>query len=64
MYKNFKTRMYKVVFAAALLLEDKVVEFAAYNDSPDSLDEGAPHGRPLHAETTNNLVEYLLGEDS
>jgi hypothetical protein len=47
-----------------LLFEDKAVEFVAYNDSPDSLEEGAPHGRPLHAEMTSNLVEYLLGEDS
>jgi hypothetical protein len=48
-----------VVFAAVLLLEDKVVEFAAYNDSPDSLEEGAPHGLPRHAETTKNLAEYF-----
>jgi hypothetical protein len=47
-----------------LLLEDRVVEFAAYYGNPESLDEGTPHGRPQHAETTNNLAEYLLGEDS
>jgi hypothetical protein len=47
-----------------LLLEDKVVEFAAYSDNPDSLDEGAPHGRLQRAEKTNNLAEYLVDEDS
>jgi hypothetical protein len=45
-----------------LLLENEIVEFAAYSDSPDCLDEGAPHGRPLHAKTIN-LAEYLVGED-
>jgi hypothetical protein len=46
-----------------VLLENEIVEFAAYSDSPDCLDESAPHGRPLHAETIN-LAEYLVGEDS
>jgi hypothetical protein len=52
------TRKRYVVFAAALLLEDEGVEFAAYNDSPDIIEDGAPHARPLHAETTNNLVQF------
>jgi hypothetical protein len=42
-----------------LLLEDQVVEFAAHNGSLDSLDEGAPHGRPLHAETTQQFCQIF-----
>jgi hypothetical protein len=50
--------------AADSLLDNEVVEFAAYYDNPGNLDESASHRRTKQAKTTNSNAEQFLDEYS